>query len=56
MASVAFNSENISAVVDITGFRDRGIITNALQANSGDTASVILEYLDDPDKVGPARR
>ena len=53
MASTGAFDQSIEVVVDVTSFTDRGIITNALQANNGDPGSVILEYLESADKVGP---
>lgn len=47
--------EQIEMVVDFTGFQDRSLIKKALKAHHGDANSVVLEYFDGEEKVGPFR-
>lgn len=47
----AVSDGQINMVVDVTGLTDRSMITNALRANQGDVSSVVLEFVEDQDKV-----
>ena len=45
------SDEDISMVMDITGFPDRQMIHTALQAKSNNVEAVMNEYFDSPEKV-----
>jgi hypothetical protein len=49
------DESQVDTVAAITGFCDRAIIANALQASSYNVESVINEYFDSADKVGSLR-